>query len=199
MSRKESVNSAVFKLAVFGDRACGKAALIHRLLGNGFVENQKPTIHDYCEKSVRFNEVCNKNIQCVDTSDLHLCPPMKKVTIGMAGAFILMFSIDDLQSFHHITEYYNDIMEIKGKAGAHYVPLIVVGNKLDLEHARQVTMDDVDDVVCEKWKRKYVEVCTKDGTNYDTLLTYLHQEIVKVIGPTESRKKSMGARLKAIF
>ena len=201
MSRKKSANSEVFKLAVLGDRRCGKATLIHRLLGNGYVEDLKPTIYDYSEKAVRFNDVCNKNIQIVDTSDLHLYPPMKKVTLGMAEAFILVFAINDVTSFRRLSEYYDDIMEIKSRAGSHQVPFIVVGNKVDLEQERQVEMDEVEDLVVWKWKRKFVEVCLRDGTNYDMLLKNLEEEIVKVIGPlrTTVRKKSLLTRLKSVF
>jgi GTPase SAR1 family protein len=56
-----------------------------------------------------------------------------------AEAFIIVYSITELESLTEVREILSRIRRIKGPK---YVPILILGNKKDLEHARQVSNQD---------------------------------------------------------
>jgi len=52
--------------------------------------------------------------------------------------FLLVYSITSRSSFEQISTFYQEILRAKGLGS---FPVIVAGNKCDLEHERQVSMD----------------------------------------------------------
>lgn len=54
--------------------------------------------------------------------------------------FLLVYSITSRQSFEEIETFQQQILRVKDKD---YFPIIVVGNKCDLEHERQVSTEGV--------------------------------------------------------
>lgn len=54
--------------------------------------------------------------------------------------FLLVYSINNRQSFEEIKTFQQQILRVKDKD---YFPIIVVGNKCDLESERKVTQQGV--------------------------------------------------------
>jgi GTPase KRas protein len=52
--------------------------------------------------------------------------------------FLLVYSITERDSFKMIESYHQQILRVKDSEA---VPIILVGNKSDLEHERRVNMD----------------------------------------------------------
>lgn len=61
-----------------------------------------------------------------------------------ADAFIIVYSICDRRTFSAVPKYIEVVQDTKP-----YVPVLLVGNKTDLEHGRQVSRDEADDVAME--------------------------------------------------
>ena len=74
---------------------------------------------------------------------------MREQYMRTGGGFLLVYSITSRESFEEMATFQNLILQIKGKD---YFPMIVVGNKSDLESARQVSTEgqshDPPRVVC---------------------------------------------------
>lgn len=51
--------------------------------------------------------------------------------------FLIVYSITSRASFEEIKQYQQQILRVKDKD---YVPMILVGNKADLEHEREVSV-----------------------------------------------------------
>jgi len=74
----------------------------------------------------------------LELSDPIDCPVLRERFIQMAVGFILMYSITSRNSFVRIPDYLREIAEIKGMA-AEDVPIVLVGDKNDLEDEREVS------------------------------------------------------------
>lgn len=63
---------------------------------------------------------------------------MREQYMRTGEGFLLVYSITSRQSFEEIVTFQQQILRVKDKD---YFPIIVVGNKCDLEHERQVSTE----------------------------------------------------------
>lgn len=63
---------------------------------------------------------------------------MREQYMRTGEGFLLVYSITSRQSFEEIQTFQQQILRVKDKD---YFPIIVVGNKCDLEHERQVSTE----------------------------------------------------------
>ena len=86
---------------------------------------------------------------------------MLNMWINFGEGFLLVFAINDKYSFDFIQKKRECI--IKGKHGES-VPMILVGNKLDLENNRQVSTEEAKKLA-ESWGIEYIETSVKNNIN----------------------------------
>jgi len=78
---------------------------------------------------------------------------------GALGAFVL-FSVNDLESYGLAKKYIEDIItRVNG------IPILLIGNKIDLENERQVNYNEVKEYTKKLKLAGYIETSTKDDIN----------------------------------
>lgn len=92
---------------------------------------------------------------------------------GANGALIV-YDITNQETFNNLNKWFKEI-ENQGENGCLNV---LVGNKCDLEHLRQVQTDDGRNFA-EKHNVSFMETSALDNTNVDTAFTSLLKEIYK--------------------
>ena len=75
-------------------------------------------------------------LEILDTAGTEQFASMRDLYIRNGQGFILVFSISSKQTFTDIKSMRNQICRVKA---TEKVPIILVGNKSDLEHERQVS------------------------------------------------------------
>ncbi|GFS50272.1 GTP-binding protein Rhes [Trichonephila inaurata madagascariensis] len=75
-------------------------------------------------------------INVLDTSGYYEFPAMRQLAIKTADAFVLVYSIDDADTFQRVSDLRDCIVELRCKEEQEMVPIVVVGNKCDLEESR---------------------------------------------------------------
>ncbi|PIO53023.1 Ras family protein, partial [Teladorsagia circumcincta] len=75
--------------------------------------------------------------------------------------FILVYAIDDKKSFEIIQVIHDKIMET---VGDNKVPIVIVGNKLDLQHASRMVTKEDGSKLAQKWRAAFIETSAKDNT-----------------------------------
>lgn len=73
-------------------------------------------------------------LDIVDTSGSYPFPAMRRLAISTADAFVLVYAIDDSDSFEEARCIHDQIVELRSAQA----PVVVVGNKCDLS-ARYVS------------------------------------------------------------
>jgi small GTP-binding protein len=75
-------------------------------------------------------------LDVLDTAGQEEYSAMREQYMRTGEGFLLVYSITSHQSFDEITTFQQQILRVKDKD---YFPMVVVGNKCDLESEREVT------------------------------------------------------------
>ncbi|XP_035253325.1 ras-related protein Rap-1b-like [Anguilla anguilla] len=163
----------VVRLVFFGAAGVGKTALIQRFLQDSFDHKYKPTVEEL--HSLEYDvDGAKIRIEIMDTSGSYSFPAMKKLCIRNSDAFALVYSIDNSESFEEVQRLREEILDIKDDA---FVPITVVGNKLDLENQRQVPIKDSMCTVETYWNASFLEASAKGSVNVTEVFRELLQQV----------------------
>lgn len=119
-----------------GAAKVGKSSLISQFLYGTFSPKYKRTVEemhqgDFCVSGVTLT------LDILDTSGSFEFPAMRALSISSADAFILVYSVVDASTFEEARVIREQILETKGGV----VPIVVVGNKIDLaDEKREVSV-----------------------------------------------------------
>ena len=89
--------------------------------------------------------------------------------------FFCVFSIVERESFSAMNDHREQILRVKRTEN---VPMILVGNKVDLEQRREVTQQEAENLA-RSWGAIYIETSAKTCVNVDKAYTNLLTEIIK--------------------
>lgn len=137
MSMSKS-NVREYKLVVVGGGGVGKSALTIQLIQSHFVDEYDPTIEDSYRKQVVIDDKVTI-LDILDTAGQEEYSAMREQYMRTGEGFLLVYSVTSRTSFDELMTYYQQIQRVKD---VEYVPVVVVGNKSDLEEERQVAYED---------------------------------------------------------
>ncbi|EHH22474.1 hypothetical protein EGK_05748 [Macaca mulatta] len=138
-----------------------------------FVEDYEPTKADSYRKKVVLDgeEV---QIDILDTAGQEDYAAIRDNYFRSGEGFLLVFSITEHESFTATAEFREQILRVKAEEDK--IPLLVVGNKSDLEERRQVPVEEARSKA-EEWGVQYVETSAKTRANVDKVFFDLMREI----------------------
>ncbi|CCK71978.1 Ras family GTPase RAS2 KNAG_0I01930 [Huiozyma naganishii CBS 8797] len=151
-----------YNLVVVGGGGVGKSALTIKLTQSRFVDEYDPTIEDsYRKQVVLDNEVTI--IDILDTAGQEEYSAMREQYMRTGEGFLLVYSSTSKNSFDELITYYHQILRVKD---TDYVPIVVVGNKIDLSGERQVPFDSGLKLANEM-SAPFLETSAKEGVNVE--------------------------------
>ena len=157
---EESKNEETIKIIILGDSKVGKTSFIIRFTKNKFDETYLATIGiDYIYRIINIENKQYK-LMYYDTAGEEKYKSIPKNYIKNMQGIILMYDITNKLSFDSIIDWISDVKEIKGEN----FPMILVGNKIDLNESREVT-EEMGYELAEKNQIEFFETSNKDGTN----------------------------------
>ena len=123
-----------YKVVVVGGGGVGKSCLTIQLVNNHFIDVYDPTIEDSYRKQVSIDEeTCLLDI--LDTAGQEEYSAMRDQYMRNGQGFLLVYSITSRGSFKEVSAFREQILRVKD---ADRVPMLIVGNKCDLDGERQV-------------------------------------------------------------
>ncbi|MFX1388746.1 MAG: Rab family GTPase [Promethearchaeota archaeon] len=163
-----------YKICIFGDKGVGKTSLVTHYMTNKFHEKILATLG--ASVHVKDLELENGNI----TLQIWDFGGQKRFKFlissyarGSAGG-IFMFDLTNYESLIALKEWLPEF----GKS-VRYVPLIIVGGKLDLEEQRVCKQEDILDIMKSYKFYKYVECSSKTGENVELVFRVLLEKILE--------------------
>ncbi|XP_004923689.2 ras-related protein M-Ras [Bombyx mori] len=127
-------NLPTVKLVVVGDGGVGKSAITIQFFQKLFVTDYDPTIEDsYIQHTEVDGQWCILDV--LDTAGQEEFSAMREQYMRKGDGFLIVFSVTDKQSFENIRHFHTQILRVKDRDS---YPMVVVGNKVDLVHARVV-------------------------------------------------------------
>ena len=161
---------------VVGGGGVGKSCLTIQLIQSHFVDEYDPTIEGIPQKRVSSSPAIWLTLvtdsyrkQCViddevalldvlDTAGQEEYSAMREQYMRTGEGFLLVYSITSRQSFEEILTFQQQILRVKDKD---YFPIIIVGNKCDLDMERQVSRQGM------LWSNHAPEIVMADLTFLD--------------------------------
>lgn len=182
-------NLPTYKIVVVGDGGVGKSALTIQFFQKMFVEDYDPTIEDsYIQHTEIDGQMCVLDV--LDTAGQEEFSAMREQYMRKGDAFLLVYSVTDRASFMNIRHFHTLILRVKDKDS---YPMILVANKVDLVHLRQVSQEQGQELA-NLLKIPYIETSAKNPPiNVDKAF----HEVVRIIrDQPQHRDKNLNQKSK---
>lgn len=127
-----------YKLVVVGGGGVGKSALTIQFFQSHFVDEYDPTIEDSYTKNCVIDKEQVK-LDVLDTAGQEEYSAMREQYMRTGQGFLMVYSINSRNSLEELQSFYVQIQRVKD---SDHVPVVVVGNKCDLESERQVSYEE---------------------------------------------------------
>ena len=135
------------KLVILGRSLVGKSALTYRFINDQFPKEHDTTIEDQYKLNMSIDGY-NCILEILDTAGQDDYQSMLETWINFGSGFLLVYSIDDMESFIEVKKKYDKLALIKGKD---VYSAILVGNKCDLgEGLRKVPTKEAEEFAKSK-------------------------------------------------
>eukprot|EP00484_Ammonia_sp_Unknown_P007272 CAMPEP_0197058030 /NCGR_PEP_ID=MMETSP1384-20130603/103299_1 /TAXON_ID=29189 /ORGANISM="Ammonia sp." /LENGTH=197 /DNA_ID=CAMNT_0042492639 /DNA_START=86 /DNA_END=679 /DNA_ORIENTATION=- len=153
-----------YKIVVLGGGGVGKSALTIRLVTNNFLEEYDPTIEDSYRKSVVIDESASL-LDILDTAGQEEFSSMQDQWMREGQAFLVVYSITSRTTFDEAIIMREKILRCKEEEAP---PIVLVGNKCDLEDQRQVPTSE-GEALAKEWGENsaFFETSAKEKINHE--------------------------------
>ena len=156
----ENVNEDIINIMTLGISSVGKTSFIFRFTENTFQNLIISTIGiDFKVKIIEIENIKYKLI-FYDTAGQEKFKSVAPNLIKKAHGIIIMYDITNKSSFNSIPDIIKNIKEEKGND----FPMILIGNKIDLEQDREIKKEQGEDLA-SKNGIEYFEISNKEGIN----------------------------------
>ncbi|XP_068901304.1 ras-related protein Rap-1 isoform X2 [Tenebrio molitor] len=159
------VNSVRHKIVVMGAAKVGKSSIITQFLYGTFSSKYKRTVEEMHHGDFNVSGV-HLTLDILDTAGSYEFPAMRALSISSADAFILVYDVTDSSTFEEARTLRDQIHETKATSN---VPIVVVGNKIDLAGNREVGIcvdtATTESVITVDWENGFVEASAKENIN----------------------------------
>lgn len=125
----DSTRTVLMKIVLAGDGGVGKTSLRNRYLGKGFKNKYEMTIGADFAMHHSFIDCISVKFQIWDLAGQQNFKEVRSIYyMGCVGA-LLLFDVTQRKSFENVTHWVQEIWKHNGK---HIIPLVLLGNKVDL-------------------------------------------------------------------
>ena len=168
----------ILNICVLGQSNTGKTALINRFINGKFPTVHDTTIEDQFNLPTIIDGIdCQLNI--TDTAGNADYQSMLDTWISNSEGFILVYSVEDKESFIYVCMIYERIVKIKISKR---FSVIIVGNKCELEDKRKVTKEEVEKY-CRGLNLQCMEISANKDTNVKETFLTLAKGLLKMKYP----------------
>ncbi|KAI9522281.1 Ras- protein Rap-2a [Dissostichus eleginoides] len=161
-----------YKVVVLGSGGVGKSALTVQFVTGSFIEKYDPTIEDFYRKEIEVDSSPSV-LEILDTAGTEQFASMRDLYIKNGQGFILVYSLVNQQSFQDIKPMRDQIIRVKRYER---VPMILVGNKVDLEGEREVSSGE-GKALAQEWSCPFIETSAKNKGSVDELFAEIVRQM----------------------
>ncbi len=128
-----------FKFIIIGDHRVGKTSIVRRFVEKRFQADYRSTIglNVLTHTFESFNNKISVNLWDIGAQEYF--KRFRKTYYSGAQAVFIVFDLTKRESFDNVTKWYNELMEFVHNKD---LPIILVGNKKDLEGQREISFEE---------------------------------------------------------
>ncbi|OQR80353.1 ras-related protein ralB-B isoform X1 [Tropilaelaps mercedesae] len=178
-------SSDAYKVVIIGSGGVGKSAITLQFMYNEFVKDYEPSkVSSYSRELVLDGEGINVNI--LDTAGQEDYANVRDSYFRAGEGFLLVFSITETETFQAVDSLREHILRVKGDDGT---PILLVGNKADMEYQRQVSRKEAE-ALASSWGIEYIECSAKIEDNVTDAYYMVSKHLKTVTGLCSGLKMS---------
>ena len=183
----------VLPLMLLGDGQVGKTSLILRLTGNEFNDSQLTTVgkESYIQQVNLHGYELKMKIW--DTAGQERFKSMSVQVIKNSDAVILVYAIDDRNSFNALDQWLNklnDTIDISKK------PIMIIGNKSDVESDKRVVTYEEGKKYADEKGYHFYETSAKNNINIKEAFDDIFEQLYKAFEPEITGEKPVNEGMK---
>ncbi|CAK56845.1 unnamed protein product (macronuclear) [Paramecium tetraurelia] len=161
-----------YKIVIIGDSGVGKTNIMTQFTRGEFSEETKTTVGvEFANKQLVIDDKIIK-AQLWDTAGQERYRAIISSYYKGASGALIVFDITKQSTFDNVDRWMKEVQE----STSNEISIILVGNKSDLRHLRQVS-SDVSSAYASKHKIAFLETSAKDGANVNEAFNKLINEI----------------------
>ncbi|KAL9656455.1 hypothetical protein ABK040_005220 [Willaertia magna] len=156
LQKQQLINKKI-KLAICGDGGCGKTSIICQFIFKEFHAEYDPTLYDCLDGSINLNDTLNLNVTIFDQVGMEEWIELRYNWMRNTDAFIIVCNLTNEETLSGVYESLRDINISKNLKS---VPIVIVGNKLDLlkqKNERKITKEKINETVIRIENNDFIE------------------------------------------
>lgn len=163
----------LFKISIIGDSGVGKSSLLDMYIDDVFDKRINATIGtDFKSKFMNFKDDIVK-FQIWDTAGNERFRKITRIYYRESSGFIILYDITNKTSFNNIISWLKDINYNINS----FEPVLLIGNKSDLEDMRQVSYDEAK-YLADSMNINFMEISVKDNHNVNNVFYKLAEYMI---------------------
>ncbi len=177
------------KIVMLGQGGVGKTSLVRRYVQNTFSKNYQQTIgSNFLLKKLNLGKNVNTNkntrmlMQLWDLSGQDSFRSVRSQYFLFSRGAILVFDLTRTATLYELDKWFDDLLKRAGK-----IPLMVIGNKSDLEEQIEVDTYEAKSIA-EKYNANYVETSALTGVGVEDTFRDLAWQIIKQINSKTNKE-----------
>lgn len=174
-----------YKLVVFGSGGVGKSSIVLRFVTDTFSTEYLPTIED-CYRKTCLVDQKTAFLDILDTAGQEEYSALRDQWVREGRAFLLVYSVTSRQAFEEIPQFRDRILLVNEDE---VVPMVLVGNKCDLEAERQISTEEGRQLAADYGGIPFVECSALKSLRCDEVFYEAVREIRKMDASVEKEKK----------
>ena len=153
-------------MSLLGKSGVGKTSFISKFINNKLPDDYDPDFDNRFKISKTFGKK-EYLMEILDTKyDEENYRSIVDLWINFGEGFLLVFSINDYESFEFLKDIYKIILRFKNYRNC---PILLVGNKLDLKNERVVRYSEAKELA-DSWEIEYCEISTRNDSDCQKIL-----------------------------
>ena len=181
----------VYKVIVIGDTNVGKSSIAHHAIYGKFEEHEPTVGYENLFFKIKINDTPMK-LDIWDTCGQELYHSLISTYFKDSKIAILVYSIDNKESFEHLEKWMDDIKKNADKD----IRILLVGNKLDKIEDRLISSYEVEKFTDDHKIDDFFEASAKEGTNTKEIFISAAKILYKSYIQGESKNTSKKDNIK---
>lgn len=164
----------IIKILNIGDYSVGKTSLALRYTQNRFSSSYLPTLGvDFHSKNIQFDEDTTLRVVLFDTVGQEKLVSLRRRYYTGAHGAVIVFDVTRKETYEHLNNWIDEVRE-----RCPDIPIIIVGNKTDLEEERLVSFDEAS----KEWGAKgftVLESSAKFGEGVEDIYSIIAKKVME--------------------
>lgn len=177
--------AATYKILVLGDTTVGKSSLLRCLTGKEFQDKSRPTVAlDFVRRTFEVDGAIVR-LNVWDTAGQQRFHSVTRKYYNGVQGVVLVYDITDRKSFNHLSHWVDTVSKGISNSKNKYdaVPMMLVGNKSDLEGERTIMEEEGKQLAAKIMAFDFIETSAKANQNVFMVFKRLAQFVTESFDP----------------